>query len=167
MISCHIRRLCLVVMSNTPVSLADVKNAHLAIEPHVCKTPVCPCIFIALKAMLRSLRFTRSVQCACSGAMGGPSQCSKSSHAVVRLLCFQVLNCAEIDAHAHRSILLKAECLQVTGSFKIRGATYAVQSSLKSKEGPASATGVYTHRSACKALMVSSRVATSSPADIH
>lgn len=58
----------------------------------------------------------------------------------------QVLHCADIDSSAHKCIFLKAECLQVTGSFKIRGATFAVQRSVETKEGPASPAGVYTHR---------------------
>jgi threonine dehydratase len=59
----------------------------------------------------------------------------------------QVLACEEINKHAGRCILLKAECLQVTGSFKIRGASNAVQLFLQEHQGSSPVAGVYTHRS--------------------
>jgi threonine dehydratase len=54
----------------------------------------------------------------------------------------QVLRCDTLDKAGGMSLLLKAECFQVTGSFKVRGALNALgRRSANIRSG-----GVLTHR---------------------
>lgn len=54
-----------------------------------------------------------------------------------------VLTCGQLDALTGARLYLKAECFQKTGSFKVRGATFAVSQ----LDGPTAARGVATHSS--------------------
>ena len=102
-----------------PFHFDDIRAAHARISPFINHTPV-----------LSSAFFSSRATAAAAAAASAASASSASSAAPINLI-------------------LKAECLQKTGSFKIRGATNAVRAMIESGEITPlpNGAGVVTHSS--------------------